>query len=231
MSDSIDELRALLEEQQERIESLEEEQAMLQQKYQAAKEQNDQVLNLFEQFKSGSISRRAFLTSVSAVAGISWFAGNADAAPNWSNALGNSGTQSKPLKNVYAQNATLQSLSTAQSTIGSSWVGGGSLTLGDDSSTKLQTSIDGYDEDSAGLLTVSPSTAAEDVAVVAESYDGLSDLSSNNVTVLTGNGTRLDGTTGTDGEITVARYFRETRIENRSGSEVLIKVSVLNGAD
>jgi hypothetical protein len=96
----------------ERIETLEQEQAKLQKKYQVAKEQNEQVLNLFEQFKSGSISRRAFLTSVSAVAGISWLAGSADAAPNWSNAAGNSGTESEPLKNVYAQNGTFQSVST-----------------------------------------------------------------------------------------------------------------------
>ncbi|MHC3382065.1 hypothetical protein [Haloarcula sp. H-GB5] len=111
MSGSIDELKALLEEQQQRIEALEQEQEKLQKQYQAAKQQNEQVLNLFEQFKSGAISRRAFLTSVSAVAGISWLAGSADAAPNWSNASGNSGTQSKPLKNVYAQNGTFQSVS------------------------------------------------------------------------------------------------------------------------
>jgi len=117
MSESIDDLRTLLEQQQERIEALEQQQAALQKRYQATKEQNEQVLNLFDQFKTGSISRRGFLTSVSAVAGISWLAGSADAAPNWSNASGNSGTESKPLKNVYAQNGTFQSLSTGQAVI------------------------------------------------------------------------------------------------------------------
>ncbi|GGM52545.1 hypothetical protein [Haloarcula argentinensis] len=112
MAESIEEFKQLLEEQQQRIETLEAKQEKLQKQYRAAKEQNEQVLNLFEQFKSGSISRRAFLTSVSAVAGISWLAGNAEAEPNWSNAIGNSGEESKPLKNVYAQNAYHQSVST-----------------------------------------------------------------------------------------------------------------------
>lgn len=100
-----------VEDLRQRIEELESEQERLRKQYEVTKDQNERVLNLFQQFKHGKISRRSFLASVTAIAGIGYLAGSARAqvSPNWSNASGSSGTESKPLKNVFAKNAYIQS--------------------------------------------------------------------------------------------------------------------------
>jgi len=65
------------------------------------------------------------------------------------------------------------------------------------------------------------------VAVVGASYAGLGDITSKDVTVLTGNNNELSGTTGSDGDLSVGRYFSETRIENRTGSSVTVETSAI----
>jgi len=98
MSNQSDQTVAELE---SRIEKLEEEQQEL-------VAEQDQVLSLFEQFKHGQISRRAFLTSVAAVGGVGLMAANASADGDWANASGYSGTQSNPLNEVWAATGEFQ---------------------------------------------------------------------------------------------------------------------------
>jgi len=98
MSNQSDQTVAELE---SRIEKLEEQQQEL-------VAEQDQVLSLFEQFKHGQISRRAFLTSVAAVGGVGLMAANASADGDWANASGYSGTQSNPLNEVWAATGEFQ---------------------------------------------------------------------------------------------------------------------------
>jgi hypothetical protein len=114
----------------DRIESLEEQQAEL------AAEQ-EQVLGLFEQFKEGQISRRAFLTAVAAVGGVGLVAGRSRAAPSWGSSTGAIGTSSTPLSEGYIQTLKSQSFTTEDGTIGGDPILGGpasgaeaSVTLG-----------------------------------------------------------------------------------------------------
>jgi hypothetical protein len=96
----------------ERIDELEAEQAQLRKQLEQTQSQYQQVTGLFEQFKTGKISRRAFLTSVTALAGVGFAAGNASAAPDWSNTSGYAGTEAQPLTGVNSSSGTFESLST-----------------------------------------------------------------------------------------------------------------------
>ncbi|MFY4814517.1 hypothetical protein ACOJIV_17740 [Haloarcula sp. AONF1] len=219
MTGHIDELRELVEEQQERIDELEEEQANIKKQYQATKEQNNKVLNLFEQFKSGGISRRTFLSSVTAVAGLGWLAGSARGEPNWSNATGNSGEESKPLKNVYAQNAYHQSVSTKESTVGDSisnpetvlnWgssVGniriGDSFSVSDDGTQKLNSlqnagratllQIRNTDDSTAAVVAIASTSAS---IIVSDGAWSLSDTDGDNCILTPGGDLSIKNRTG-----------------------------------
>ena len=92
---------------EERIAELESTQAELEAEQQ-------QVVGLFEQFKNGNISRRAFLGSVAAIGGIGLAAGNATAAPNYGSATGQTGTESSPLNKVISKQGTFQTVSTGE---------------------------------------------------------------------------------------------------------------------
>jgi hypothetical protein len=93
-----------------RIEELEQEQAQLQTQLAQTKEQYQQVTGLFEQFKHGSISRRAFLTSVTALAGAGFMAGSASAAPDYTNASGTTGTETQPLSSANIKQLNAQQI-------------------------------------------------------------------------------------------------------------------------
>jgi len=121
-----------------RIEELEQEQAQLQTQLAQTKEQYQQVTGLFEQFKRGSVSRRAFLTSVTALAGVGFAAGNASAAPDWSNTSGYAGTDAQPLIGVNASSVTSESVSTDDLSIGSP-VTSGSVTFNSGAETTVFT--------------------------------------------------------------------------------------------
>jgi DNA-binding protein H-NS len=94
----------------DRIEELEQEQAQLQTQLAQTKEQYQQVTGLFEQFKTGKISRRAFLTSVTALAGVGFAAGNASAAPDYTNASGVAGTERQPLSSANIKQLNAQQI-------------------------------------------------------------------------------------------------------------------------
>jgi hypothetical protein len=80
--------------------------------------EHEQVLGLFDQFKSGQISRRTFLTAVAAVGGVGLMAGQTTAAPSWGSATGNIGTSSTPLNEGYIKTLKSQSIDTDELTGG-----------------------------------------------------------------------------------------------------------------
>ena len=79
-----------------------------------------------------------------------------------------------------------------------------------------------FERNRYGFLIVKVSNT-ESSAVVADIRNGMVDLASNDITVLSGQN-NLQGTTGTDGEITLSRFYAESKIENRSGSEITVEV-------
>jgi hypothetical protein len=225
MSESIDELRALLEQQQERIKTLEEQQAQLQERYQETKEQNEQVLNLFEQFKSGSISRRAFLTSVSAVAGISWLAGSADAAPSWSNASGNSGTESKPLKNVYAQNGTFESVSTRDTSITED---GGGLIYNNASGGLRSQSLNLADTETYVLSEMGIQRGTLIINKTADAASAIVDLPGGSPSFVFNGGSQFSTTQGNSGTINIYENAGgDYEIENQQNGDRTVSITYI----
>lgn len=77
-----------------------------------------QVQGLIDQFASGNISRRAFLTALAAAGAggylLSHSVGIARADPEWQNATGDIGTEQTPLANGWVQNFHSQSFSTSK---------------------------------------------------------------------------------------------------------------------
>jgi hypothetical protein len=146
----------------ERIDELEAEQAQLRKQLGQTQSQYQQVTGLFEQFKHGSISRRAFLTSVTALAGVGFAAGNASAAPDWSAATGYAGTEAQPLLGVNASSGTFESLSTDALLLGS----------GPTSVDRHLTEVDSDTvSTSGGTLSLSYSYEPEDLTVLSIDLD------------------------------------------------------------
>jgi len=86
----------------------------LESELQEMQQEQSQVTGLFEKLKGGEISRRTFLTAVSAVAGIGYTAGTVTAQtdPSWGNSTGNVGEEGKPIRYGYIQDLYTQSIDT-----------------------------------------------------------------------------------------------------------------------
>ena len=150
-----------------RVETLEEQVEALVEQNQQLKAQNKKVSNLFQQFKQGAISRRAFMTSVAALGGVGYAAGSASAAPDWGASTGNVGEEAQPLSYGYIQDLHSETFSTERITSGAVFAGGFS---GADADARLDNAISASNFGEVILLENGsyddPRTISKDVTLI-----------------------------------------------------------------
>jgi len=204
-----------------RIETLEQQQKQL-------RAEQNQVQSLFQQFKNGQISRRAFMTAVAAIGGVGFITGRSRAAPSWGNSTGNIGTSSTPLANGYIQNLRSQMLNTDDAMVT------GELTVNEllsdlNSSIFMEFGDSGAVADTNRVAASNQEPNTSGVLFLTEGADnalppnvtGIFTLRASNTPVLVGGDTgQFAATKGNQGTVNVYNESGTQWIENETGQDI-----------